>query len=87
MWLLRKSKKDTWITMEFARSSNESFCVCIVVPDPEKIQELADKLGIKGDRLKLYKDSKIRSSLLVELNKIRKEKGLKGFEVALNIHF
>lgn len=66
--------------------SNETFCICIGVPEPAKIKELGEKVGATGEFKELCADPKVRFAFLSEMNAIAKKKGLKSFEMAKNIY-
>lgn len=66
--------------------SNESYCICVVVPDPSKVMELGKNLGVEGDFPELCQNQKVRAAFLNEMNALGKQKGLKGFEQARNIY-
>lgn len=59
--------------------SNESYCICIAVPDPAKVMEIAKRLQVEGEFSEVCNNQKVRAAFLSEMNAIGKEKGLKGF--------
>uniref|UniRef100_A0A670Y750 Long-chain-fatty-acid--CoA ligase n=1 Tax=Pseudonaja textilis TaxID=8673 RepID=A0A670Y750_PSETE len=60
--------------------SLQSFLVGIVVPDEETLPALAENLGIKGSFEDLCKNSVMKNAVLMEMNNLGKEAGLKTFE-------
>uniref|UniRef100_A0A670Y6V9 Long-chain-fatty-acid--CoA ligase n=1 Tax=Pseudonaja textilis TaxID=8673 RepID=A0A670Y6V9_PSETE len=60
--------------------SLQSFLVGIVVPDEETLPALAENLGIKGSFEDLCKNSVVKNAVLMEMNNLGKEAGLKTFE-------
>uniref|UniRef100_A0A8C6XFV3 Long-chain-fatty-acid--CoA ligase n=1 Tax=Naja naja TaxID=35670 RepID=A0A8C6XFV3_NAJNA len=60
--------------------SLQSFLVGIVVPDEETLPALAENLGVKGSFEDLCKNSVVKNAVLMEMNNLGKEAGLKTFE-------
>ncbi|KAL7990612.1 hypothetical protein Chor_014042 [Crotalus horridus] len=60
--------------------SLQSFLVGIVVPDEETLPAFAENLGVKGSFEELCKNSVVKNAVLMDMNKLGKEAGLKTFE-------
>ncbi|XP_070802385.1 long-chain-fatty-acid--CoA ligase 5 [Pituophis catenifer annectens] len=60
--------------------SLQSFLVGIVVPDEETLPAFAENLGVKGSFEDLCKNSVVKNAILMEMNNLGKEAGLKTFE-------
>ncbi|CAA3003466.1 long chain acyl- synthetase 4-like [Olea europaea subsp. europaea] len=67
-------------------NSYESFLVAVVNPSMEALQRWAEANGIAGDFNSLCENPKAKAYVLGELNKIGKEKKLKGFEFIKDVH-
>ncbi|TQE01779.1 hypothetical protein C1H46_012579 [Malus baccata] len=67
-------------------NSFESFLVAVVNPNKQAIECWAQQNGISGDFNSLCGNAKVKEHILGELNKIAKEKKLKGFEVIRGVH-
>ncbi|KAM2032768.1 hypothetical protein ACFX1T_014751 [Malus domestica] len=67
-------------------NSFESFLVAVVNPNKQAIESWAQQNGISGDFNSLCGNAKVKEHILGELNKIAKEKKLKGFEVIKGVH-
>ncbi|XP_070608811.1 long-chain-fatty-acid--CoA ligase 5 isoform X2 [Erythrolamprus reginae] len=66
--------------------SLQSFLVGIVVPDEETLPAFAENLGVKGSFEDLCKNSVVKNAILMEMNNLGKEAGLKTFEQVKYIH-
>ncbi|KAK9926995.1 hypothetical protein M0R45_024200 [Rubus argutus] len=67
-------------------NSFESCLVAIVNPNKQAIESWAQQNDVSGDFSSLCENTKVKEYLLGELNKIAKEKKLKGFEVIKAVH-
>ncbi|KAM1025171.1 hypothetical protein FF1_038319 [Malus domestica] len=67
-------------------NSFESFLVAVVNPNKQAVESWAQQNGISGDFKSLCENAKVKEYILGELNKIAKEKKLKGFEVIKGVH-
>ncbi|XP_023533273.1 long chain acyl-CoA synthetase 4-like [Cucurbita pepo subsp. pepo] len=67
-------------------NSFESFLVAVANPNKLALERWASENSIKGDFDSLCEDKRAKDYLLGELNKIAKEKKLKGFEFIKAIH-
>lgn len=60
--------------------------VVICVPNKPPIMDLANELKIEGTFESLCNNAIIRKKVLEDMNAVGKKSGLKGFEMAVNIH-
>nr|AUD66219.1 long-chain acyl-CoA synthetase 2 [Prunus sibirica] len=67
-------------------NSFESFLIAVVNPNNQAIESWAEKNGVSGDFNSLCEHTRVKEYILGELNKIAKEKKLKGFEVIKAVH-
>ncbi|KAF3779723.1 Long chain acyl-CoA synthetase 4, partial [Nymphaea thermarum] len=67
-------------------NSFESFLVAVVNPNKESLEQWAEENGESGDFTVLCGNPKAKEYMLGELNKIGKEKKLKGFEFIKAVH-
>ncbi|KAL6181867.1 hypothetical protein ACLB2K_048515 [Fragaria x ananassa] len=67
-------------------NSFESCLVAVVNPNKQAIERWAQQNGVSGDFNSLCENAKVKEYVLGELNKIAKDKKLKGFEVIKAVH-
>ncbi|GMH22646.1 hypothetical protein Nepgr_024489 [Nepenthes gracilis] len=67
-------------------NSFQSFLIAIVNPNKQALESWADEHGVRGDFNSLCQNPEAKSYILAELNKIAKEKKLKGFEFIKAVH-
>ncbi|XP_008239039.1 PREDICTED: long chain acyl-CoA synthetase 4 [Prunus mume] len=67
-------------------NSFESFLIAVVNPNKQAIESWAEQNGVSGDFNSLCEHTRVKEYVLGELNKIAKEKKLKGFEVIKAVH-
>ncbi|KAJ4849497.1 Long chain acyl-CoA synthetase 4 [Turnera subulata] len=67
-------------------NSFESFLVAVVNPNQKALEDWAEENGIRGDFNSLCENPKAKEFILGQLNKIGKEKKLKGFEFIKAVH-
>ncbi|KAM5572176.1 long chain acyl-CoA synthetase 4-like [Rosa sericea] len=67
-------------------NSFESCLVAVVTPNKQAIERWAQQNDVSGDFNSLCENTKVKEYVLGELNKIAKDKKLKGFEVIKAVH-
>ncbi|KAL6174841.1 hypothetical protein ACLB2K_051486 [Fragaria x ananassa] len=67
-------------------NSFESCLVAIINPNKQAIERWAQQNDVSGDFNSLCENAKVKEYVLGELNKIAKDKKLKGFEVIKAVH-
>ncbi|KAF3448699.1 hypothetical protein FNV43_RR09412 [Rhamnella rubrinervis] len=67
-------------------NSFESFLVAVVNPNKQALEHWAEEHGVSGDFNSLCENPKAKEFLIGQLNKIGKEKKLKGFEFIKAVH-
>ncbi|XP_027079865.1 long chain acyl-CoA synthetase 4 [Coffea arabica] len=67
-------------------NSFESYLVAVVNPKKQAVEEWAQENELTGDFNSLCENPKVKEYILGELNKIGKEKKLKGFEFIKAVH-
>ncbi|GAB2293138.1 Long chain acyl-CoA synthetase 4 [Dionaea muscipula] len=67
-------------------NSFQSFLVAVVTPNQQALEAWAEGHGLRGDFIALCENPKSKEFIISELNKIGKEKKLKGFEFIKAVH-
>lgn len=67
-------------------SSFESFLVAVINPNQQALERWAQENNISGDFKSLCENARAKEYIMGELNKIGKEKKLKGFEFVRAVH-
>lgn len=67
--------------------SLESYCVTVMVPNPEELLNLAKRANIPEAPLEdLCKNEEVKKLVLAELDRVGKLEGLQGFEIPRKVH-
>ncbi|GAB4857552.1 Long chain acyl-CoA synthetase 4 [Ancistrocladus abbreviatus] len=67
-------------------NSFQSFLVAVVNPNQQALERWAEQHGVGGDFNSLCENPKAKEYIIAELNKIGKDKKLKGFELIKAVH-